>query len=414
MYIDDDGTILQISPAEAGAATPAFTGEIPERVGYGYREDDMWTTEVEPTVTASRIYILKRVKIHTVTFMVDEAQYGDSLQVFDGDTIPVANKPADPTAEGTVFVGWFDDNNAFIFGTTQVISDLTLTAKWINPRITYSLVLEDSIDIRLYVRDLMPGTDPDDYSVTYSFNGSETTKALYDMDSNMFTIARCAARRMTDKVHVVVKYNDTVIKEEDYSVQSYCLYVINNPDFQNDVSKKPLIDLCKATLDYGRYAQERFNYKTDDLANGGTDYAPINNPISGTVVTGGQTTSSGSCEGIRIGGWALSLESRTELYIYFNHDSGTALDNYEFKVNGQSIQASEPNGTQYLIVIAGIAAKELDQDLIITATKKGEATGITLTTSPVSYMSIYAEDPEEGTLFKAAYNYHLAAKAYFE
>ncbi|MEN6419598.1 MAG: InlB B-repeat-containing protein, partial [Clostridiaceae bacterium] len=70
--------------------------------------------------------------LKTYTFMVDEAQYGDTQTVATGDTL---FEPAAPTAPaGMRFVGWFDSGNAQFtsFGTQTVEAngDITLHAEF--------------------------------------------------------------------------------------------------------------------------------------------------------------------------------------------------------------------------------------------------------------------------------------------
>ena len=69
------------------------------------------------------------MKIYTVTFMVDDKQYGEQQTVVDGGT---AEEPGAPEKEGFTFLGWFlDDENDDVFDfETEITEDIILTAKW--------------------------------------------------------------------------------------------------------------------------------------------------------------------------------------------------------------------------------------------------------------------------------------------
>ena len=69
--------------------------------------------------------------LYTVTFDVKGGSAVAAQQVMNGKT---ASKPADPTREGHVFVGWFADEKftqPFSFGTQIVTGNITLYAQWV-------------------------------------------------------------------------------------------------------------------------------------------------------------------------------------------------------------------------------------------------------------------------------------------
>ena len=273
-------------------------------------------------------------------------------------------------------------------------------------------MLQDSIDIKFRVKELTPDTDPSDYSITYTYNDNGVTAQLTEMDVNTYTIASCAAKEMTDLAHVVVKYKDVIIKEADYSIQSYCLEVIRMKENSTDEKDKQLVAVCKAALDYGRYAQETFGYKTDDLANGGNDY---NDTISATDIPNIPTSKEGTCTGIKKVTYSLVAVSRTEFRVYFTHEEGAKLEDYEFTVDGNSVNAVEASNNRYQVSITGIAAKDLDKPhtVKIQNITVNNETGITFVASPTAYMYA-ARNTVQGMVMKAFYCYHLAAKAVFE
>lgn len=69
--------------------------------------------------------------LYTVTFDVKGGSVVAAQQVMNGKT---ASKPADPTREGNVFVGWFTDEKftqPFSFSTQIVTGNITLYAQWV-------------------------------------------------------------------------------------------------------------------------------------------------------------------------------------------------------------------------------------------------------------------------------------------
>ena len=352
------------------------------------------------------------VEGYTVTFDTDGGIPGtieEQRIAKDG----LAEKPEDPTKDGYAFVGWYEEDADEPFDFEEpVTSNLVLIAKWVGAKYTYAIVLQDSIDIKFRVKELTPDTDPSDYSITYTYNDNGVTAQLTEMDVNTYTIASCAAKEMTDLAHVVVKYKDVIIKEADYSIQSYCLEVIRMKENSTDEKDKQLVAVCKAALDYGRYAQETFGYKTDDLANGGNDY---NDTISATDIPNIPTSKEGTCTGIKKVTYSLVAVSRTEFRVYFTHEEGAKLEDYEFTVDGNSVNAVEASNNRYQVSITGIAAKDLDKPhtVKIQNITVNNETGITFVASPTAYMYA-ARNTVQGMVMKAFYCYHLAAKAVFE
>ena len=352
------------------------------------------------------------VEGYTVTFDTDGGIPGtieEQRIAKDGLT----EKPEDPTKDGYAFVGWYEEDADEPFDFEEpVTSNLVLIAKWVGAKYTYSIVLQDSIDIKFRVKELTPDTDPSDYSITYTYNDNGVTAQLTKMDVNTYTIASCAAKEMTDLAHVVVKYKDVIIKEADYSIQSYCSEVIRMKENSTDEKDKQLVAVCKAALDYGRYAQETFGYKTDDLANGGNDY---NDTISATDIPNIPTSKEGTCTGIKKVTYSLVAVSRTEFRVYFTHEEGAKLEDYEFTVDGNSVNAVEASNNRYQVSITGIAAKDLDKPHTVTIRNitVNNETGITFVASPTAYMYA-ARNTVQGMVMKAFYCYHLAAKAVFE
>ena len=271
---------------------------------------------------------------------------------------------------------------------------------------TYSIALEDSIDVCFYVKNLKGS--PSDYAVEYTFGDGETqTAPLKSAKSNEMVIASCAAKEMADEAHVVVTYKGTPIKEADYSIKGYCDYIFNNVDPTQSDKNRQLVELCHATLDYGSYAQAEFNHNRDVPANGGTDYF-ANDEI---VVPEVPSTQSGSCEGITGQNLSLVTNSKTQLVILLKHTAGVSKDDYSFTLDGEALDSDaviDRNG-KFEIWVSGIAAKNLDADHTVTVQKHGRSGVYTFAASPVCYMSKAIAANSSVALNRAFYNYYTKA-----
>ncbi len=343
--------------------------------------------------------VIERVSVGVIdTFTVTfDSQGGSTVDPQMVESGSKAIQPEDPTKDGFVFDGWYNGETEYDFE-TPVTADLELTAKWTSQiKYGYTIQLEDSIDIVYNVKNLTPGTDPGDYIFTYSFLGETNTVSLTDMTANSIKVASCAAKEMTEEVSITVKYKDTVIKETTVSIQKYCLQVINS------VTNTELVALCKATLDYGTYAQRTFEYNLDKLANNGTDY----NEISSIQIPETVSTKDGTCTGITGRSFTLVTTSKTEFIIYLKHTSDAVMSNYTFTVNGTAYTPTDVSG-KYEIRITGIAAKDLDEAYTIVVTNTTDNTVHTYSVSPIAYMYKANDDVN-----KAFYNYYSTAEAYF-
>ena len=269
----------------------------------------------------------------------------------------------------------------------------------------YSITLSDSIDITVNVKKLTK--DPADYEIAYTFKNETTKATLTSPTLNKFVVASCSAKEMTEKVKVAVSYKGEVFKEATLSIQSYCDSAISKYGSSQKEKEKALADLCKATADYGSYAQKALNYNTDALANYGEDYfknASIQVPESAPDV-------SGECDGITGRTLSLMTTSKTQLVVYFKHTKGLSMDGYTFTVGGQAVDAVDANN-KFAVTVEGISAKDLDKRYDI-AVKDGEGHSMTVNVGPLDYVSMAVAKGGQPEVNRALYNYYLKASAYF-
>ena len=137
-------------------------------------------------------------------------------------------------------------------------------------------------------------------------------------DANYKFTADVAAVSMNDEVTLTLTYADSPEKAFTGSVVKYCNLLKDNEN-TTEPQKKALDNM----LDYGAAVQEYFNYRTDDLANGGnyqnmflpdfddhTDFSELNN---------------NDALGVKFKGAILSMTSKLALRLYFDIQDTTDL-----------------------------------------------------------------------------------------
>jgi len=133
---------------------------------------------------------------------------------------------------------------------------------------TYSatLSLGENIDIKLTVKNLPAGIDYSKLKVDTTFGGSTKTVNLVSNPKGGYSgvIATAAPTQLGDTAECVVWYdangNGTKdsgenFKSFSYSVKNYCDYMVEHS------ANEKLVALCKATLNYGAWAQQYCDYK---------------------------------------------------------------------------------------------------------------------------------------------------------
>ena len=303
------------------------------------------------------------------------------------------------------------------------------------PHCTYSLSLNDSIDLNIYVAGV-PEDQIANYKVRYTFNGKTTEKEVSDgaqSTSNgitkwKFTVANCTASQMTDTVSLSVLHNGTSVYDMPArSIQTYCATVL---DGTYDATFK---ELCQSVLDYGAYAQHHFEGVAVGSAasanNGHTRASDIvkENWTAGEAVDaylGENYVSVPTADWLEKITYSLSLESRTEMNFYVYQKNNDALTVTGAKLGDATLDASQivcdsvtvngyTGGTVYRVKVKGIAAQDLDKVIELTL-KNGDSDAKTLKFSPMTYV---AKAQTLGTetnklVCRALYLYTKAAKAY--
>lgn len=270
-----------------------------------------------------------------------------------------------------------------------------------------SLSLTSEIAVNFYIGGV---TNTDGYSVEYfktvdgqagepvttPFAALETKVGSDTKTYYYVKLAEFAARQMTDTVTVRVWNGSYMEFENTYSIQGYCNDVIDG-----NYSVK-LKNVCKAILDYGKYSQLYFDYKTDTLANGGSDYftlpevpetfAGINEGSAGVIVS-------------------LSLKSQVVMNIYVPEtetiQSVSVPEGLSYTNNGL---VTSNKGAKYThIQVTGYVARSLDDTVTVTVD------GYNYIWSPLGYSRDVQNNSNVklANVSRAVYNYYLYAVEYF-
>ncbi|MBR5448964.1 MAG: hypothetical protein IKV43_03160 [Clostridia bacterium] len=262
-----------------------------------------------------------------------------------------------------------------------------------------------------FVRIILPAKD-----------GTTTLEiAISDLDTDdagRYVIpVKLNASQLADKVALTIVYEEG--KEgpvRAYSVRDYADHVLANSAYET--AYPGINNLLRAMLNYGAFAQEYFDYNSDNLANTGI-YTTANNPVLTTTVTVSDSIAiNGSVNGIAPSGWMLSLLSKTTARFYFNLADGHAISEYTFTVvkpNGEEITVTPAkDGERYRIDVADIGAAELDETYTILVSDGTDTARISFTA--LCYASTVlgggSSNPELINLAKALKLYSDAANAY--
>ena len=329
---------------------------------------------------------------------------GDIAQ--DGDYVKVTHIHSNDASE---VMGSFLVENGYIeiTGVTSFSNfELEVVDIEEEPHATFgfTIALEDSINIVYNVKDLVG--DLEDFEIVYTdpTTGQEVSVQPTSRSVNKYTIAKCAARQMADEFSIKVYYQESQINQTDtLSIKDYCGIIING-DY-NDYLK----DLCKATLDYGKYAQIEFDYNLDNLANGGTDYF-VNEEIDVPAYDGEILN---KFTGAYVS-FNLVTKSQTIFHIYVTSEEASG---YGISVNEQLAGpkvARMIRSDKVDVTIPGIKARDLGEKVEVAVDLAGNSNQMIIRLSPVDYMG-YAVNTVESQveINRAYYNYYVKAYDYF-
>ena len=130
-FVDGESEVKSVSVEEGKTIADADIPADLTKDGYvfeGWYVGDV-AFDKSAAITADVTYSAKWTKLHTVKF-VDGDETIKTATVKDGEKLKDADVPADLTATGKVFEGWFDGTTAFDKDAT-ITADKTFAAKWV-------------------------------------------------------------------------------------------------------------------------------------------------------------------------------------------------------------------------------------------------------------------------------------------
>lgn len=130
-FVDGESEIKSVSVEEGKTIADADIPADLTKDGYvfeGWYVGDV-AFDKSAAITADVTYSAKWTKLHTVKF-VDGNETIKTATVKDGEKLKDADVPADLTATGKAFEGWFDGTTAFDKDAT-ITADKTFAAKWV-------------------------------------------------------------------------------------------------------------------------------------------------------------------------------------------------------------------------------------------------------------------------------------------
>lgn len=340
-------------------------------------------------------------------------------------------RPEDPAKDGFAFTGWYTDRactKLYDFDNT-VTDTLILYAGWAQDLGSqvfkgYTITLGGQIGVNFYT--ILPDEAKKTDYILFTVEGLPGMQKVYVADAETISlngakydvfVCRVPAKNMTSKITADLYISGSKAATTDYSVRRYADQIIANPSMYNNAW--PLV---RAMLNYGAYAQEYFNFKTDDLANAG-----INN--SGysiddlTFSKPYDPSKSNLPDYLAFTGVSLTLESNTVLKLQFTKNVPMDLT-YVFRLekNGtETVLPYEVSGDNVTVRITGIPADRLDEDFHIRISVVEDQFGANyfVAYSPMTYASniinreLTAERNQAlKNLMKALYRYNEAAKEY--
>lgn len=130
-FVDGESEVKSVSVEEGKTIVDADVPADLTKDGYvfeGWYVGDV-AFDKSAAITADVTYSAKWTKLHTVKF-VDGDETIKTATVKDGEKLKDADVPADLTASGKAFEGWFDGTTAFDKDAT-ITADKTFAAKWV-------------------------------------------------------------------------------------------------------------------------------------------------------------------------------------------------------------------------------------------------------------------------------------------
>ena len=430
LYYNSPDAVYAYDPATGNTEKFADAAGENGKVLYGLRilDDKLWGVYASsPAEGYIRPTYLKDMKsVYTVT--VDTAISGgkvtaDVQQAKQGDTVTLTVVPDEGYSVDSVRINGTQltaSGNVYTF--RMPAENVTVTAAFsftdrIGARVAgHSLSVEGDIGINFYMEldsSVTSGnTAKMHFTIPLSADKTEEkdvslseAKVKTDGDKTYY-VFKCnvAAKEMSSEIKAQIIDGDRQGTEYTYSVKEYAEYLLDHSEIEKYAAAASFV---KAMLNYGAYSQVFFDRNPSILANEKlTDEEKALGNITAETI-GRANYSRQLPADVTFTGAALSLKTKTTLALYF--ESSKELS---FNCEGVDFDVRH-HGSEYIIRISGIAAKDLNNDFTVGLTT-ADGSG-TITYSPMTYCSraLGTSDEKLHDVVKALYSYWVEADKYF-
>jgi hypothetical protein len=325
--------------------------------------------------------------------------------VVSGGTFTKADATAFVVPEKYIANGYIQDTT-----TGEVVANAAVD--------TMSITVEDNIDLNIYVADPTDEIATIDFSYNTTPNLEEenirtkTVKAKKNADGKIALSVDLAPAQIMDAITVTAKRdNGTTVKSFETSVADYCNTIIGNNGFTAEVK-----NLAKSTLDYGKAANDYFQYNnqatwtTSDLAN-------PDDAIAALATAAAPNTFNSDM--MHITAATYRATSKPELRFYISEDlrQQSYLANLTLTSNiGKAEFAKTADGTA-MLRIYDIDITDFNKQIVVQykVNEFDDYSYDLIKFTPIKWVNaaIGASDPTMKALGRAIGNYYLASVAYF-
>ena len=363
------------------------------------------------TTEQSRLCVNDTFFYYSDTFVTDAVATGkyETSHTHNGGTFTITKTEADNPEAKYQISGAFGENGNLGNGA------------WVAMR---SVGLAECVSVRLYVSVDKAAVSPDArFDVTH--NGvtiTYTLDALKQDKDGYYVISQAVdSIDMAKPVTVKFRIGDAVSdKEYTTSVKDYANELINLYP-----KKEYIVNVAKALLNYGAYAQKYFKTKgydvdLNDLANAGVEIN-LNSVFVDSEGLEPELTFTGAASELENISASLVLVSGTKLKIYFDYSGNTKVNFNNMTDGAVSYTPSVDEDGNTYVVLTGIRPDQYHRVVsLVTKTKDGSNYYIN-TELKLSVLSVIdmvlnsnTSSQEHKDLMKAMYNYHKAVLNYKE
>ena len=265
-FVDGESEVKSVSVEEGKTIADADVPADLTKDGYvfeGWYVGDV-AFDKSAAITADVTYSAKWTKLHTVKF-VDGDETIKTATVKDGEKLTDADIPADLTASGKAFEGWFDGTTAFDKDAT-ITADKTFAAKWVGLfNVTFkngeeTIKVAQVKDGAVIAAADIPEDPTDD---NYAFIGWFVGEAAYDSSAAVTSDIVVSAKFGNINKTLIGTWKGGTLDRSSYTYIHYVL-VIGADSIKADLGDGTLVDASNIVWneDYQTYD---FNLAGDTL-----------------------------------------------------------------------------------------------------------------------------------------------------